>query len=149
MTTGMRGGRMASQESAARGRPGAWVDAQPERTRDDWARQVQRLLDIDYAATEKVVLVMDNLWRWSVVAVPATRFMAGPPDRESPGRRARVAQPAQSSRLNLDPPICAYYATPAGHTGCAGHARRTTRYAFAHPAAQCTHLAPLATAPIG
>ena len=89
MTTGMRGGRMASQESAARGRPGAWVDAQPERTRDDWARQVQRLLDIDYAATEKVVLVMDNLWRWSVLAVPATRFMAGPPDRESPGRRAR------------------------------------------------------------
>ena len=51
--------------------------------------------------------------------------------------------------LSLDPPICAYCAAPAGHPGCAGHARRTTRYAFACPASQCTRLVPLATAPIG
>lgn len=40
------------------------VDAQPQRTRADWARQVQRLLDEDFPASsgvEKVVLVMDNL----------------------------------------------------------------------------------------
>jgi len=37
------------------------VDAQPQRTRVDWARQVQRLLEVDYSEAEKVVLVMDNL----------------------------------------------------------------------------------------
>jgi hypothetical protein len=37
------------------------VDAQPQRTRIDWAHQVQRLLTIDYPSAERVVLVMDNL----------------------------------------------------------------------------------------
>jgi hypothetical protein len=40
------------------------IDAQPQRTRIDWAHQVQRLLDLDYppsSGVEKVVLVMDNL----------------------------------------------------------------------------------------
>jgi hypothetical protein len=37
------------------------VDAQPRRTRADWAGQVQRLLSADYPDAEKVVLVMDNL----------------------------------------------------------------------------------------
>jgi hypothetical protein len=37
------------------------VDAQPRRTRIDWAGQVQRLLSADYPDAEKVVLVMDNL----------------------------------------------------------------------------------------
>jgi hypothetical protein len=37
------------------------VDAQPRRTRTDWAHQVQRLLTIDYPGAERVVLVMDNL----------------------------------------------------------------------------------------
>jgi hypothetical protein len=37
------------------------VDAQPQRTRVDWARQVQHLLTIDYPKAERVVLVMDNL----------------------------------------------------------------------------------------
>ena len=37
------------------------VDAQPQRTRVDWARQVQRLLEVEYSEAEKVVLVMDNL----------------------------------------------------------------------------------------
>ncbi len=37
------------------------VDAQPRRTKVDWAHQVQRLLTIDYPDAERVVLVMDNL----------------------------------------------------------------------------------------
>jgi hypothetical protein len=37
------------------------VDAQPRRTRIDWAHQVQRLLTVDYPEAQKVVLVMDNL----------------------------------------------------------------------------------------
>jgi hypothetical protein len=37
------------------------VDAQSQRTRIDWARQVDRLLTHDYPDAETVVLVMDNL----------------------------------------------------------------------------------------
>ena len=37
------------------------VDAQPRRTRVDWAHQVKRLLEIDYPVADRVVLVMDNL----------------------------------------------------------------------------------------
>jgi hypothetical protein len=37
------------------------VDAQPQRTRIDWAHQVERLLTIDYPDAETVILVMDNL----------------------------------------------------------------------------------------
>ena len=37
------------------------VDAQPQRTKIDWARQVEHLLTVDYPEVEKVVLVMDNL----------------------------------------------------------------------------------------
>lgn len=37
------------------------VDAQPRRTRIDWAGQVKRLLTMDYPDAETVVLVMDNL----------------------------------------------------------------------------------------
>ena len=37
------------------------VDAQPQRTKVDWARQVDRLLTEDYPDAEKIVLVMDNL----------------------------------------------------------------------------------------
>jgi hypothetical protein len=37
------------------------VDAQPRRTRIDWAGQVKRLLTLDYPDIETVVLVMDNL----------------------------------------------------------------------------------------
>jgi len=35
--------------------------ATERRTRQDWAHQIQRLLDGRYAAVEKVVLVLDNL----------------------------------------------------------------------------------------
>jgi hypothetical protein len=38
-----------------------WIDAQPTRTRVDWANQVKRLLTVDYPDAPKVVLVMDNL----------------------------------------------------------------------------------------
>lgn len=37
------------------------VDAQPQRTRVDWAHQIQQLLSVDYPHADKVVLVMDNL----------------------------------------------------------------------------------------
>ncbi len=37
------------------------VDAQPRRTKIDWAHQVERLLTDDYPDAETVVLVMDNL----------------------------------------------------------------------------------------
>jgi hypothetical protein len=37
------------------------LDAQPHRTRIDWAHQVQRLLTVDYPSAQRVVLVMDNL----------------------------------------------------------------------------------------
>jgi len=37
------------------------VDAQPRRTKLDWAHQVDRLLTCDYPDAECVVLVMDNL----------------------------------------------------------------------------------------
>lgn len=37
------------------------VDAQPRRTKLDWAAQVKDLLTVDYPDAEQVVLVMDNL----------------------------------------------------------------------------------------
>ncbi|WP_329332009.1 IS630 family transposase [Streptomyces sp. NBC_01456] len=37
------------------------VDGQPRRTKIDWARQVEHLLNVDYPDADKVVLVMDNL----------------------------------------------------------------------------------------
>ena len=37
------------------------VDASEQRTKIDWARQVERLLTLDYPDAEQVVLVMDNL----------------------------------------------------------------------------------------
>ena len=37
------------------------VDARPQRTRIEWAHQVERLLTLDYPDAEKIALVMDNL----------------------------------------------------------------------------------------
>jgi DDE superfamily endonuclease len=37
------------------------VDAQPRRTKTDWASQVKRILTGDYPGAQTVVLVMDNL----------------------------------------------------------------------------------------
>jgi DDE superfamily endonuclease len=55
------------------------VDAQPRRTRIDWARQVQQLLTVDYPDAETVVLVMDNLNTHGIASLyeafePATAF---------------------------------------------------------------------------
>jgi hypothetical protein len=55
------------------------VDAQPRRTRIDWAGQVERLLNVDYPKAEKVVLVMDNLNTHTIGSLyeafdPATAF---------------------------------------------------------------------------
>jgi hypothetical protein len=55
------------------------VDAQPRRTKIDWARQVQRLLTVDYPDADTVVLVMDNLNTHGIGSLyeafePATAF---------------------------------------------------------------------------
>jgi len=55
------------------------VDAHPRRTMRDWARQVQRLLTVDYPDAEQVVLVMDNLNTHGIASLyeafdPATAF---------------------------------------------------------------------------
>jgi DDE superfamily endonuclease len=55
------------------------VDAQPRRTRLDWAHQVQRLLTVDYPDSDRVVLVMDNLNTHDITSLyeafdPATAF---------------------------------------------------------------------------
>ena len=38
-----------------------FVQARPQRTRQDWAQFVRELLDVHYPLAEKVILVMDNL----------------------------------------------------------------------------------------
>jgi len=53
------------------------VDAQPHRTRIDWARQVERLLTHDYPTAKKVVLVMDNLNTHTTGSL----YEAFPPDK--------------------------------------------------------------------
>jgi hypothetical protein len=55
------------------------VDAQPHRTKIDWAHQVYRLLTHDYPDAETVVLVMDNLNTHGIGSLyqafePATAF---------------------------------------------------------------------------
>ena len=65
------------------------VDAQPHRTRIDWARQVQQLLTHDYPDAETVVLVMDN--RTPTPSAPST-----PPS--NPPRRSRWPNAWRSTR---------------------------------------------------
>jgi DDE superfamily endonuclease len=55
------------------------VDARPQRTRIDWAHQVQRVLTVDYPDADSVVLVMDNLNTHGIASLyeafdPATAF---------------------------------------------------------------------------
>jgi hypothetical protein len=55
------------------------VDAQPHRTRVDWARQLKRLLTVDYPHAETVALVMDNLNTHAIASLyeafdPTTAF---------------------------------------------------------------------------
>ena len=75
------------------------VDAQPRRTRIDWARQVERLLTVDYPDAEQVVLVMDNL---------NTHGIASLYEAFEPGRAFALAQrleihhtPKHGSWLNI------------------------------------------------
>jgi hypothetical protein len=53
------------------------VDAQPHRTRVDWAHQVDELLTVDNPHAEKVVLVMDNLNTHNI----ASLYEAFPPEK--------------------------------------------------------------------
>jgi transposase len=38
-----------------------WIDITEHRTKRDWARQIEELVDVRYPEAEKIVLVMDNL----------------------------------------------------------------------------------------
>jgi hypothetical protein len=38
-----------------------WVDVTAQRTRRDWAQQIQQLVDAHYPDAERIVLIMDNL----------------------------------------------------------------------------------------
>ena len=52
------------------------ADAQEHRAGTDWARQIKWLVDVQYAATEKIVLVMDNLNTHSI----ASLYQVYPPE---------------------------------------------------------------------
>ena len=56
------------------------VDAQPRRTKIDWAHQVDRLLTVDYPDADTVVLVMDNLNTHGIGSL----YEAFDPPRRSP-----------------------------------------------------------------
>ena len=38
-----------------------WVDVTAQRTRRDWAQQIQQLVDVRYPDAERIVLILDNL----------------------------------------------------------------------------------------
>jgi hypothetical protein len=58
-----------------------WVDVTAQRTRRDWAQQIQQLVDIRYPEAERIVLVMDNL------------------NTHTPGALYDVFAPAEAKRL--------------------------------------------------
>jgi hypothetical protein len=58
-----------------------WVDVTAQRTRRDWAQQIQQLVDVRYPDAERIVLVMDNL------------------NIHTPGALYDVFPPAQAKRL--------------------------------------------------
>lgn len=49
-----------------------YADAQEQRTRQDWAKQIEWLLTEKYSDAEKVVLVMDNLNTHNIASLYAT-----------------------------------------------------------------------------
>lgn len=51
------------------------VDATERRTRRDWAHRIKRLVDVDFPAAERIVLVLDNLNTHD----PASLYEAFPP----------------------------------------------------------------------
>ena len=48
------------------------VEARERRTSQDWALEIQTLVDVDFPDAERIVLVMDNLSTHSVAALYAT-----------------------------------------------------------------------------
>ena len=58
-----------------------WVDVTAQRTRRDWAEQIQQLVDVRYPDAERIVLVMDQL------------------NTHTPGALYDVFPPAQAKRL--------------------------------------------------
>jgi hypothetical protein len=75
------------------------VDAQPRRTRVDWAGQVKQLLTVDYPDAATVVLVMDNLNTHDI----ASLYEAFPPDEAfALARRLEIHHtPKHGSWLNI------------------------------------------------
>ena len=49
-----------------------YADAQERRTQQDWARQIEWLLTVQYPTAKKVVLVMDNLNTHNIASLYAT-----------------------------------------------------------------------------
>jgi hypothetical protein len=58
-----------------------WVEVTAQRTRRDWAQQIQQLVDVRYPDAERIVLVMDNL------------------NTHTPGALYDVFPPAEAKRL--------------------------------------------------
>jgi hypothetical protein len=58
-----------------------WVDVTAQRTRRDWAQQIQQLVDVRYPDAERIVLVMDQL------------------NTHTPGALYDVFPPAEAKRL--------------------------------------------------
>jgi DDE superfamily endonuclease len=58
-----------------------WVDVTAQRTRRDWAQQIQQLVDIRYPEAERIVLILDNL------------------NTHTPGALYDVFAPAEAKRL--------------------------------------------------
>ncbi len=58
-----------------------WVEVTARRTRRDWAKQIQQLVDVRYPEAERIVLVMDNL------------------NTHTPGALYDVFAPAEAKRL--------------------------------------------------
>ena len=75
------------------------MDAQPRRTKVDWARQVEHLLTVDYPDAATVVLVMDNLNTHSI----ASLYEAFAPERAfAPAQRLEIHHtPKHGSWLNI------------------------------------------------
>ena len=89
------------------------VDAHPRRTKVDWARQVSRMLTVDYPDAQTVVLVMDNLNTHGIASLyeafdPQTAF--GLAQRLEKGKNKdqcrlysqEPEQPVEGNALELD-----------------------------------------------
>ncbi len=74
------------------------VDAQPRRTKIDWAHQVERLLTTDYPDADKIILVMDNLNTHSIGSL----YEAFDPEHAfALAQRLEIHTPKHGSWLNI------------------------------------------------